>query len=105
MPSAPPAPAHTPGANESESILPPGVNPDPPPAPQPIPPQPTPPQVAPCSTLRVWINAFIPKSVPGYTFTVPGVPHASKTAIPCPAIALPVTWHCLHLAYLSDPRT
>ena len=74
------------------------------PTPEP-PPQPTPSVSAPCGTLTVWINAFIPRSVPGYTFTVPAGPHAGKTAIPCPIIAVPVNPHCLSRGYLTDQRT
>jgi hypothetical protein len=42
-----------------------------------------PPPPPPCGNLKVWINAFIPAVVSGYTFTVPAGPHAGKTAIPC----------------------
>ena len=41
----------------------------------------------------------------GYTFTVPAGLHRGKTAIPCPAIALPVNPHCLSRGYLTDQRT
>jgi ankyrin repeat protein/subtilisin family serine protease/outer membrane protein OmpA-like peptidoglycan-associated protein len=57
-----------------------------------------------CGTLTVWINAFIPHDVSGYTFTVPAGPHSGKTAIPCPPIALPANPHCLSRGYLTDQR-
>jgi hypothetical protein len=34
-----------------------------------------------------WLNAFIPRDVPGYTKTLPAGPHAGKTAIPLPGIS------------------
>jgi hypothetical protein len=37
--------------------------------------------------LTVWINAFIPSMVPGYTVTVTNGPNAGKTAVPLPGIA------------------
>ncbi len=56
-------------------------------------------------TIKVWINAFIPGDVPGYTFNVPAGPHAGKTAIPCPLIATPVNPRCPSSRYLTDQRT
>lgn len=58
-----------------------------------------------CSNLMIWINAFIPENVPGYTFTVPAGPHKGKTAIPCPDIALPVNPRCRSRGYLTDQRS
>jgi hypothetical protein len=58
-----------------------------------------------CGNLRVWIEAFIPGSVPGYTFTVPRGAHSGKTAIPCPAVATPVNPNCLSVGYLTDQRS
>lgn len=69
-----------------------------------------PPQIIPvtagaCGNLFIWINAFIPQNVPGYTFTVPTGPHARKTAIPCPGIATPANLRCPWRGYLTDQRT
>jgi GH24 family phage-related lysozyme (muramidase) len=61
-------------------------------------------QTGACGNLTIWLNAFIPRDVPSYTFTVPGGPHAGKTAIPCPGIALPANLHCLSRGYLTDQR-
>jgi hypothetical protein len=57
-----------------------------------------------CGNLLIWINAFIPGSIPGYTLTIPGGPHAGKTAIPCPIIATPVNPNCFRVGYLTDQR-
>ncbi|MGZ3183109.1 MAG: S8 family serine peptidase [Telluria sp.] len=57
-----------------------------------------------CGNLSIWINAFIPRDVTGYTFTVPAGPHAGKTAIPCPAVATPVNPTCPWRGYLTDQR-
>lgn len=38
----------------------------------------------PIRTVKVWINAFIPRSIPGYTRRVPAGVHAGKTMIPGP---------------------
>jgi len=35
-------------------------------------------------SIKFWINAFIPRDIPGYTMTVPGGPHAGLTMIPGP---------------------
>jgi hypothetical protein len=37
--------------------------------------------------LRFWINAFIPKTVAGYTRVIPAGKHKGKTAIPLPVLA------------------
>ena len=58
-----------------------------------------------CGNVTVWINAFIPGTVSGYTFTVPAGPHAGKTAIPCPLIATPVNPSCPVVGYLTDQRS
>jgi hypothetical protein len=42
------------------------------------------------ATLTVWLNAFIPKDVAGYTRALAAGPHTGKTAIPLPGIAR--TW-------------
>ena len=62
--------------------------------------------------LRFWINAFIPKTVEGYTRVVPTGPHVGKTAIPLPALAdlNPVNlwkdlWNWWDTGYLTDQRT
>lgn len=57
--------------------------------------------------LKLWICAFIPGDVPGYTRTIPTGPHVGKTAIPMPALA---RLHPLNLTkdwdagYLTDQR-
>ncbi len=38
----------------------------------------------PIRTIKFWINAFIPRIVPGYTLTVSAGPHTGKTMIPGP---------------------
>jgi carboxypeptidase C (cathepsin A)/subtilisin family serine protease len=58
-----------------------------------------------CGNVKVWINAFIPESVPGYTFVVPGGVHRGKSAIPCPLVATPVNPNCPFVGYLTDQRT
>ena len=58
-----------------------------------------------CGNLKVWIEAFIPGSVPGYTFTVPQGVHSGKTAIPCPLVATPVNPNCPWVGYLTDQRS
>jgi hypothetical protein len=35
-------------------------------------------------SMKFWINAFIPRDLPGYTIVVPKGPHAGKTMIPGP---------------------
>lgn len=57
-----------------------------------------------CGPLSLWINAFIPRNVPGYTYTVAAGTHAGETAIPCPGIATPVNPNCPWVGYLTDQR-
>jgi len=72
----------------------------------PSPPVPPPLPASSCGNLLIWINAFIPRDVSGYTFTVPAGPHAGKTAIPCPPfVATPANPNCFRLGYLTDQRT
>jgi len=61
--------------------------------------------------LRIWINAFIPKTVTGYTRVIARGTHSGKTAIPLPAIANlnPVNlWkditNVFDTGYLTDQR-
>ncbi len=59
-------------------------------APGPIPP--APPAVTAVSTVKVWINSFIPRTVAGVTHTVPAGSHAGKTFVfgpPVPALTFP----------------
>lgn len=57
--------------------------------------------------LKLWICAFIPRDVAGYTRTIPAGPHAGKTAIPLPALArlhpanITKDWDA---GYLTDQR-
>lgn len=75
------------------------------PPPQPIDPPILPVLDAGCGNLLIWINAFIPGNVPGYTFTVPAGPHAGESAIPCPtAVATIANPNCFRLGYLTDQR-
>lgn len=58
-------------------------------------------------TLDFWMNAFIPKTVTGYTKTVPMGKHTGKTAVPLPGIAR--LWpgnlfKDLDAGYLTDQR-
>jgi subtilisin family serine protease len=77
-----------------------------PPTPQPVDPNIIPVVGEGCGNLIVWLNAFIPQNVPGYTFTVPGGSHAGKTAIPCPtAVASLANPNCFRLGYLTDQRS
>ena len=48
--------------------------------------------------LRIWINAFIPKDIPGLTITVPAGLHAGKTMINGPT-------HLIHDCFLTDQRS
>lgn len=50
----------------------------------------------PIRSVKVWINAFIPKWIPSYTLPVPGGIHVGKTMIPGPNIASD--------CYLTDQR-
>lgn len=57
--------------------------------------------------LKVWINAFIPRDVPGYTRVISSGLHSGKTAVPLPGLArlnplnLFKDWDS---AYLTDQR-
>jgi len=56
---------------------------------------------------KFWFNAFIPKTVAGYTKAITAGAHAGKTAIPLPAAARawPGNWlKSLDAGYLSDQR-
>lgn len=57
--------------------------------------------------LKFWLNAFIPKNVPGYTQTLTKGPHAGKTAIPLPGVARLWPGNTLkdwNAGYLTDQR-
>jgi len=60
------------------------------------------------TTLRLWINAYIPQTVAGYTMVIPKGAHAGKTAVPLPGLArtnplnLFKNWDA---GYLTDQRT
>jgi hypothetical protein len=57
--------------------------------------------------LQFWLNAFIPRTVPGYTRLLSVGPHAGKTAIPLPAAARawPGNWtKDWDAGYLTDQR-
>lgn len=61
------------------------------------------------STLFVWINAFIPKTVANYTVTVPKGTYAGHTAVPMPTpgvLANPDAWPLVggNPGYLTDQR-
>jgi len=62
--------------------------------------------------LRFWINAFIPKTVTGYTRVIPAGTYVVKTAIPLPVLAdlNPVNlwkdlWNWWDTGYLTDQRS
>ncbi len=58
--------------------------------------------------LKVWICAFIPRDVPGYTKAIKKGRHSGKTAVPLPAIARtnPLnTFKNLDAGYLTDQRS
>jgi len=58
--------------------------------------------------LRVWINAFIPRDVPGYTKLISRGTHATKTAVPLPGLARlnPLNlFKNLDAGYLTDQRS
>src|SRR5205823_14137965 len=58
--------------------------------------QASPPPTCGIRTVTVWLNAFIPDHLPGYTFQLPAnSPFAGMTAIPGPAPA----------CFLTDERT
>ena len=51
----------------------------------------------PIRSVKFWINAFIPRDIPGYTRVVPAGPHRGKTMIPGPNPASD--------CYLTDQRS
>lgn len=51
----------------------------------------------PIRSVKFWINAFIPRDIPGYTRAVPAGPHFGKTMIPGPNL--------LSDCFLTDQRT
>jgi hypothetical protein len=57
--------------------------------------------------LSLWLNAFIPRTVIGYTRVIPTGIHRVKTAVPLPALALlnPLNWK-VHTdnGFLTDQR-
>lgn len=71
---------------------------------------PAPPAVTPTatavSTIKVWINSFIPRTVPGVTHTVTVGPHAGKTFVFGPPIPTPTFPPTLKRgAFLTSNRT
>lgn len=59
------------------------------------------------ATVQFWLNAFIPRTVSGYTETIAVGPHAGKTAVPLPGIARAWpgnTFKALDAGYLTDQR-
>lgn len=57
--------------------------------------------------LKLWINAFIPKDVAGYTRTIRCGAHAGKTAVPLPLVARlnPINlFKNVNAGYLTDQR-
>jgi hypothetical protein len=60
------------------------------------------------SSVTVWIDAFIPKEVPGYTKFITKGTNAGKTAVPLPGLARlnPLnTFKDWSAGYLTDQRT
>jgi hypothetical protein len=60
------------------------------------------------NTVTVWIDAFIPKDVPGYTQLITKGTNAGKTAVPLPTLARlnPLnTFKDWSAGYLTDQRT
>lgn len=58
--------------------------------------------------LRVWINAFIPQTVAGYTQVIRTGAHSGKTAVPLPGLARTNPLNLLKnwdAGYLTDQRT
>jgi LysM domain len=58
--------------------------------------------------VKVWINAFIPRGVVGYTQNITSGPHAGKTAVPLPRLARlnPMnTFKNLDSGFLTDQRS
>ncbi len=64
-----------------------------------------------CRRLVVWINAFIPRDVPGYTVAITRGENAGKAAVPLPTAArFPIPFRNnlvkpLHTGYLTDQRS
>jgi len=59
-------------------------------------------------TVQFWLNAFIPRTVSGYTQTLTAGPHTGKTAVPLPGVARlwpGNTFKDWDAGYLSDQRT
>jgi hypothetical protein len=57
--------------------------------------------------ISIWINAFSPRSVPGYTQTLSAGKHAGKTAAPLPGVARLWPGNTLkdwNAGYLTDQR-
>ncbi len=57
--------------------------------------------------LEIWVNAFIPRTVPGYTVTVPAGSRRGETAVPLPweARGSPFCWRKpFGTGYLGDQR-
>jgi hypothetical protein len=60
------------------------------------------------AAVQIWINAFIPRSVPGYTQTLTTGKHAGKTAVPLPGVARLWPGNTLkdwNAGYLTDQRS
>jgi hypothetical protein len=57
--------------------------------------------------LKVWINAFIPFEVSGYTRMLDHGRHAGRTAVPLPGPAriIPLNWKDWDAGYLTDQRS
>lgn len=57
--------------------------------------------------LTFWLNAFIPRDVPGYTRNITRGRHAGKTAVPLPGVARlnPLNWKDWDAGYLTDQRS
>ncbi len=58
-------------------------------------------------TIDVWINAFIPFAVPGYTQTITTGTHRGKTAVPLPKLARAHPFNLFksfNTGYLTDQR-
>jgi hypothetical protein len=58
--------------------------------------------------LSIWLNAFIPRTVIGYTQAIPKGIHRFKTAVPLPALAIlnPFNWsRHTDNGFLTDQRT
>lgn len=57
--------------------------------------------------LELWLNAFIPRDIPGYTKTIMKGQHAGKTAIPLPSVARLAQYPTKDwdAGYLTDQRS